>query len=146
MPVSYSFNPRKDNPCPRVRNCPHAGGVGIAPLILLANENEEHRRYLLGTLDSERKRNAQLWAENERLKSQLQQAKLELKLERQTKFATPQQQQANDASAEEARTPADVPSGCAQRNGCSRRSEKTRRTGRASRLVWAHADSLRLAD
>ena len=110
MPVSYSFNPRKDNPCPSVRNCPHAGGVGIAPLILLANENEEHRRYLPGTLDSERKRNAQLWAENERLKSQLQQAKLELKLERQNKFATPQQQQANDASAEEARTPADVPS------------------------------------
>ena len=60
--------------------------------MLRANENEEYRRYLLGTLDAERERSSRLFAENQRLQKELDQVKLERKLERQNKFATNRQQ------------------------------------------------------
>ena len=41
-----------------------------------------------GTIDVERKRNSELFEENQRLQKELEQVKLELKLERQNKFAT----------------------------------------------------------
>jgi len=93
--ASYSFYPRKDDPCPNVRWCPHAGGVGISSLVVLANQNEQSRDYLHRTLDAERKRLSESVAENEKLKTELEQVKLELKLERQNKFATNQQKQAD---------------------------------------------------
>ncbi|TWU05407.1 hypothetical protein [Allorhodopirellula heiligendammensis] len=92
--MSYSFYPRKDDPCPNVGHCPHAGGVPISVLVLRSNDNEQFHQYLQGTIDAERKRNRQLSQENEKLKAELEQVKMELKLERQNKFATNKQKQA----------------------------------------------------
>jgi len=74
--TSYSFYPRKDDPCPNVRWCPHAGGVGISSLVVLANQNEQSRDYLHRTLDAERKRLSEAVAENEKLRTELEQVKL----------------------------------------------------------------------
>lgn len=83
----YTFYPRKDDACPNAKHCPHAGGVPIAVLVLQANENELSRRWLHGTIETERERNDRLFAENQRLQTELERVKLELKLERQNKFA-----------------------------------------------------------
>ncbi len=89
--MSFSFYPKLEHGCPNVSHCPHAGGAAIGMLIHRANENESFQRYLLGTIDAERERNSRLFAENQRLEKELEQVKLELKLERQNKFATNQQ-------------------------------------------------------
>lgn len=88
--MTYTFYQRGEDACPKVKCCPHLGGAAVASVVLLANENANGRRHLLGTIDAERERNAKLFAENQRLLSELEQVKLELKLERQNKFATPQ--------------------------------------------------------
>lgn len=92
--MTYQFYPRKDDPCPNVGHCPHAGGVPISLLILKGNDNELHQRYLHGTIDAEKERNRRLFEENQKLTTELEQVKLELTLERQNKFATNQQKQA----------------------------------------------------
>lgn len=92
--MSYTFYPLKNDPCPNVGHCPHAGGAAIASLVLQGNDSELFHRYLHGTIDSERQRNRELSKENENLRIELEQVKLELKLERQNKFATNQQKQA----------------------------------------------------
>ena len=107
--MNFSFYPRKDDPCPNVGHCPHAGGAAIATLVQLSNDNEQFHRYLHGTIDAERERNAGLFQENERLKAELEQVKLELKLERQNKFATNKQKRA-EAEAEASTSPPAKPS------------------------------------
>ena len=92
--ASYSFYPRKDNPCPDVGHCPHVGGAAIASLVLVGNQNELYVRYLHETIDAENQRNSRLLNENQRLSVELEQVKLELKLERQNKFATNKQKEA----------------------------------------------------
>jgi hypothetical protein len=99
MPMSFSFYPKHEHGCPNVSHCPHLGGAALGTLVLLANQTEESREYLFKTLDAERERNARLVEENDQLKVELQQVKLELKLERQNKFATNGQKQAATASA-----------------------------------------------
>jgi len=97
--VSFSFYPKHEHSCPHVRGCPHLGGAALGTLVLAANENEQSRELLWRQLGAERERAARLAAENELLKKQLAQAKLELKLERQSKFGTNQQKQADGNSA-----------------------------------------------
>ena len=92
--MSYQFYPRKNDPCPNVGHCPHIGGAAIASVVLSGNQNELHDRYLHGTIDAERERNRRLMDENQKLTIELEQCKLELKLERQNKFATNKQKQA----------------------------------------------------
>lgn len=91
--MPYSFYPRCEDACPKVACCPHLGGAAVASVVLIANENEDSRRSLLATIDAERKRNSELVGENQRLQRELDQAKLELKLERQNKFTTNAQKQ-----------------------------------------------------
>ena len=91
--MSFLFYPNHEHRCPNVSHCPHLGGAALGTLVLRANENDEFDRYLLGTIDAERERNSRLFEENQRLTKELEQVKLELKLERQTKFATNQQKQ-----------------------------------------------------
>ena len=93
--MSFDFYPNHEHDCPHVRCCPHVGGASLGLVVLAANEEEESREHLLRQLDTERKTISQLVAEVEALKQQLAQAKLELKLERRTKFATNQQKQAD---------------------------------------------------
>lgn len=86
--MQFSFYPNHEHNCPNVRHCPHLGGAALGTLVLLANEQELSRRALHATIDAERARGDRLFAENQRLQKELDQVKLELKLERQNKFST----------------------------------------------------------
>ena len=89
----FSFYPKHEHNCANVSHCPHLGGAALGTLVMMANEQELGRRALHATLDAEREHNKRLSSENQRLQSELDQVKLELKLERQNKFATNQQKQ-----------------------------------------------------
>lgn len=89
--MSFCFYPELEQSCPNVSHCPHLGGAAIGTVVHRANDNELFLRQLHGTIDAERKRNDRLSEENQRLLKELEQLKLELKLERQNKFATNQQ-------------------------------------------------------
>ena len=91
--MPFSFYPKHAHNCPNVSHCPHLGGAALGTLVLLANEQELTRRALHATIDAERARGDRLFAETERLQKELDQVKLELKLERQNKFATNKQKQ-----------------------------------------------------
>src|ERR1700733_3507457 len=91
MPMTFSFYPKLEHGCPNVSHCPHLGGAAIGTVVLLANETQESRDYLFRTIDAERETISRLVKENERLEKELEQVKLELKLERQNKFATNRQ-------------------------------------------------------
>lgn len=93
--MSFVFYPKHQYSCAEVRHCPHLGGAGLAALVLTANQNSEEYQYLFRMLDAQRKRNAELFDENEKLRQQLEQVKLELKLERQAKFAAGKQKRAD---------------------------------------------------
>jgi len=69
----------------------------------MANKGEEVRLGLFRQLDAERESVARLVAENESLRKQVEKLKRALKLERQTKFATNQQRQADLSSQATAR-------------------------------------------
>src|SRR4051794_26841090 len=101
MPMSFSFYPNHEHGCPNVGHCPHLGGAALGTLVLLANDTQESREYLFRTIDAERKTIARLVEENEVLKRELEQVKLELKLERRNKFATNQQTCADESQAME---------------------------------------------
>ena len=110
--MSFVFYPNHEHGCSHVNHCPHLGSVGLGTLVQGANENDESRRYLLASLDAERERNARLSDENERLKAELAEVKLELKLERQNKFATNQQKRVEKPAGTE---PAADPSQAAKK-------------------------------
>ncbi|MEI6541355.1 MAG: transposase [Planctomycetota bacterium] len=104
--MGFSFYPKHEHKCPHVSHCPHLGGAALGTLVLLANGEEQSRRALHATIDAERTRNERLVAENERLQRELDQVKLELKLERQNKFATNQQKRDSGDTTASATTPA----------------------------------------
>jgi transposase len=81
--------------CPQLSHCPHLGGAALGTLVQMADEGAEGFEWLNRQLDAARKSASDLLAENESLKRQIENLKLELKLERQTKFATNRQQQAD---------------------------------------------------
>jgi transposase len=93
MPMSFCFYPKHEFACPNVRHCPHLGGAGLASLVLIANTSGNTIGNLHKRLDAERERNTRLIKENLKLEEELAQAKLELKLERQNKFATNQERE-----------------------------------------------------
>lgn len=84
--MKFSFYPRHEYACPVVSHCPHVGGASLGTLVLAASDHDDHFRMVCGQLDFERQQVSQLVAENEELKRQLAQVRLELKLERQRKF------------------------------------------------------------
>ena len=104
--MGFSFYPKHEHKCPHVSHCPHLGGAALGTLVLLANGEEQSRRALHATIDAERARIERLVAENERLQRELDQVKLELKLERQNKFATNQQKRDSGETTASATTPA----------------------------------------
>jgi transposase len=106
MPMSFCFYPNHEHGCPHVGHCPHVGGAAIGSVVRLANENQESRDGLLRTIAAERKKIAELVQENKRLQHELADVKLELKLERQNKFATNSQKQGKQPSTTAA-APAD---------------------------------------
>lgn len=98
--MSFCFYPKHEHSCPNVGHCPHLGGAALGTLVLMANQSGNTLDCLNRTIDGERARIAKLVDENLQLKEALAQAKLELKLERQEKFAT-NQQKTEEASTDE---------------------------------------------
>ena len=109
--MQFCFYPNHEHSCPHVSHCPHLGGAALGTLVNAAGEQDELLRYLHGTIDAERARNTKLVEENQQLRQELEQAKLELKLERQNKFATNQQKEeeeedsADDDATEQSSAP-----------------------------------------
>ena len=89
--MSFAFYPKHDYDCPHVSHCPHAGGAAIGQLVLLAGQFQDGHRQLHLQIDLQRKQNSQLLAENQHLEAKIEQLQLELRLERQSKFATHKQ-------------------------------------------------------
>ena len=98
--MSFPFYPKHEYGCPHVRHCPHAGGAAIGHLVLLAGNNEDLHLQLHRQIDGERARNRQLYAENQQLEAKIEQLQLELRLERQNKFATNKQKTQSDKADE----------------------------------------------
>jgi transposase len=90
--MEFPFYPKHESGCGHPNHCPHAGGASIGTLIHFAHESTEYLSSLQRTIDAERKRSCELFNELEDVRYQLAQVKLELKLERQYKFATNEQQ------------------------------------------------------
>ena len=110
--MRFSFYPTLEQSCPQVNHCPHLGGAAIGSLVSITNSSGETAEQLRRLIDVERERHAKLVEDVLRLEKELAQAKLELKLERQNKFATNQQKrEANSASdqASDTSPPADEP-------------------------------------
>ena len=106
--MEFCFYPNHDHGCPHVGHCPHLGGAALGTLVDAASENGQMHDMLYGQLDNARESVSELLEENEQLKKQLEQAKLELKLERQNKFATNQQKQEEaDADTDTSAQPPD---------------------------------------
>lgn len=111
--MKFCFWPEHEYACPVVSHCPHVGGASLGTLVLAASDHDEHFRMVYGQLDFERERNTRLSAENEKLRKELDQVRLELKLERQNKFACGRPDKAdaqeNDAAATPAKTSGKTP-------------------------------------
>lgn len=103
--MSFSFYPNHQFACPQLMHCPHLGGAALGTLVLLANQSDDTLDRLHRQLDAMRQSVSDLVAENEALEQEIERLKLELKLERQTKFATNRQQQADTAEAEPLESP-----------------------------------------
>ncbi|MCY2963070.1 MAG: IS66 family transposase [Planctomycetota bacterium] len=93
--MQFAFYPHHEHNCPNVGHCPHLGGASLGTLVLAAGANGQHIAMLQGQLLSERRSVATLVAENEQLRQQLEQCRLELKAERQRRFCKdrPQEKQ-----------------------------------------------------
>jgi transposase len=85
--MKFCFYPKHEYGCPHVSHCPHLGGASLGTLVLAASDHDDHFRMLYGQLDFKRARNTKLVAKIEKLEKELDQVRLELKLERQNKFA-----------------------------------------------------------
>ncbi len=92
--MQFCFYPTLERACGNVSHCPHLGGASIGTLVQIANHSGTTIDQLYRQLDAVRKRNSELVDDNLRLAKELQQVKLEMKLERQNKFATNEQKNA----------------------------------------------------
>jgi hypothetical protein len=106
--MSFPFYPNHQFACPQLKHCPHLGGAALGTLVLLANESDDTLGRLHRQLDATRRSVSDLVAENEALKREIERLKLELKLERQTKFATNRQRQADAAQTRPVETPGEA--------------------------------------
>ena len=80
--MHFCFYPRHEYACPHVSHCPHLGGAALATLVSAADESGAYLDMLHGQLSAERESVTKLLAENESLQKQLEQVKLEQRLER----------------------------------------------------------------
>ena len=87
----FCFYPQHEFACPNLNHCPHLGGAAFASVVHEANFSDQSREQDSHTIRTLQKTNGKLLSQVVDLQDQLQQAKLELKLERQNKFATNKQ-------------------------------------------------------
>jgi transposase len=102
MPMQFAFYPDHEYHCPRISHCPHLGNAALGTVVRLANRNLQEREATFRTIQAQREQISRHLAEIQRLENELAQAKLELKLERQNKFATSQQKSQSSATPESA--------------------------------------------
>lgn len=102
--MEFCFYPNHSYGCKQVKHCPHLGGASLGTLVDAAGEHDQYIQMLHGQLDFERELSSKLFDENQQLKQQLQQLKIELRAERQNKFAT-HRQQAEAGQSLDASTP-----------------------------------------
>jgi transposase len=107
--MSFCFYPNHEFACPQLKHCPHLGGAALGAVVLLANQNADSRDWLHRQLDAARQTVSELVAENGALQREVERLKLELKLERQTKFATNRQRQAGAAESKPSEIPGEAP-------------------------------------
>ncbi len=107
--MEFCFSPDHEYGCPHVSHCPHLDGAALGMVVMLANESGDTLDYLYRTIDAERDTISKLVEENQRLEQELEQVKLELKIERQNKFATNQQKEEAGADATEETTTSKEP-------------------------------------
>jgi len=100
--MSVCFYPKHEFGCPNLSHCPHVGGMSLGTLVVIANRSDQSFESSRLTIRGLEERNAELLSQVVSLQAQLDQVKLELKLERQNKFATNKQKHA------EAETPPSV--------------------------------------
>ncbi len=99
--MQFGFYTGHENGCGHPNDCPHLGGTAVGMLVQIASTGESSRLYIHRQLDAERKRNSGWVAEVVRLEDALEQARLELRLERQNKFET-KKQKSEDPETEQA--------------------------------------------
>lgn len=95
--MNFCFYPKHEFACPKVSHCPHLGGAALGMLVHVANQSGDNLDCVHRQLDTTRKSVSDLVAENESLKREIERLKLELKIERQTKYATNRQRQVDTA-------------------------------------------------
>jgi hypothetical protein len=91
--MNFCFYPKHEFACPQLTHCPHLGGAALGAVVHIASTSGETVDRLYHQLDAARQSVSDLAAENEALKREVERLKLELKLERQNKFATNRQRQ-----------------------------------------------------
>lgn len=93
--MSYPIYPKHEYNCPNVGQCPHLGGASVIHVAQVANRSEDSRDSFLHRIRVLEERNSELLSEVVSLQDQLERAELELKIERQNKFAC--REQSDDA-------------------------------------------------
>ena len=98
--MQFGFYPGHENGCGHPRDCPHLGGASVGHLVQIVNSSESGRLYVYRQLHAERERNSQLVADVMRLEKALEQAQLELRLERQNKFSTSKKSESDSSESD----------------------------------------------
>ena len=75
--MQFSFYPNHPFGCEHVGHCPHLGNAALGTLVLLANTGSETTGRLYRIIDNERASIAKLVEENQQLRQELEQAKLD---------------------------------------------------------------------
>ena len=89
--MSFPIYPKHEFACPNVSHCPHLGGASVVSVARIANASEDTRDSLLHRIRVLEERDSELLSDVVELQKELEQVKLELKLERQNKLATNEQ-------------------------------------------------------
>ena len=100
MPM-FCFYPDHEFACPNLKHCPHLGGAAIGTVVHIANTSDQCRELDFHQIRTLQKINDEQLSQVVDLQKQLEQAKLELKLERQNKFATNEQKNRSEETQDD---------------------------------------------
>jgi transposase len=106
--MNFCFYPKHEFACPQLMHCPHLGGAALGAVVHIANTSGDTVDLLYRQLDAARQSVSDLTVENEVLKREIERLKLELKLERQNKFATNRQRRSDIAQDKTPESSADA--------------------------------------
>jgi transposase len=106
--MSFCFYPDHEFACPQLMHCPHLGGAALGAVVHVANTSDDTVHLLHRQLAAARQSVSDLRTENEALKHEVERLKLQLKLERQNKFATNRQRQSGATQDKTSASPSDA--------------------------------------